>query len=150
MSMTCWLWTVAPSTLVRFEAADFIANQLNRQTGERNYDYLDLYMGTNSVSRWADLTTVYEMIFRRLKEQQLSWRYRFPKLGLVEIDSSDKPDGARTLEIEKAKADLRNINRQAIEDAKEDPVPATVLAYQRVYGTFPTGWPPWQFDNQDD
>jgi len=100
-------------------------------------------MGTNSVSQRADLTPVYQIIFRRLKERLLSWRYRFPKSGLFEIDLAYKPDGARTLEI-------RKINRQAIEDAKEHPVPATILAYQRVYGSFPTGWPPWQFDNQDD
>jgi hypothetical protein len=83
-------------------AAGFIADHLNRQpkAGECCYDYLDFYMGTFAVSQRADLTPVYEMIFRRLKETPFTWRYRFPEVGLVDF-GSDKPDGAKTLRIEK-------------------------------------------------
>ena len=130
-------------------AGGFIAEELNRQTGEANYDYMYFYMGTIWVSQRTDLTPVYEMIFRRLKERLLNWRYRFPELGLVEF-SSDKPDGARSLRIEKMKAELKKIHRETIEDSKEQPVPAIVLAYQNVYGTFPLGWPPWEYDKRGD
>jgi len=111
---------------------------------------MDFYMGTIWVSQRADLTPVYEMIFRRIKERLLSWRYRFPEVGLVEFHSSDKPDGARTLRMDKVKAELRKIHRQGIEDAKQQPVPTTVLAYQCVYGSSPHGWPPWEFDKCED
>jgi hypothetical protein len=132
-------------------AAGFIADQLNRQrkSGQCCYDYLDFYMGTFAVSQRADLTSVYEMIFRRFKERLFTWRYRFPEGGLVDF-ASDKPDGARTLRIEKMKAELKKIHREAIEDAKQQPVPAIVLAYRNMYGSFPHGWPPWEFDRQGD
>jgi hypothetical protein len=64
-------------------AAGFLAEQLNRQTGRSQYDYLDFYMGSFLVSERADLTPVYEMIFRRLKERLFDWRYRFPQLHLI-------------------------------------------------------------------
>jgi hypothetical protein len=48
-------------------AAGFLADQLNRETGERQYDYMDFYMGSFWIFERADLTPVYEMIFRRLK-----------------------------------------------------------------------------------
>jgi len=37
----------------------------------------DFIMGGFWVSERADLTPVYELIFRRLKVQSLDWRYRF-------------------------------------------------------------------------
>src|SRR5215469_5954164 len=49
-------------------AAGFLADQLNRQTGSSQYDYMDFYMGSFWRSQRADLTPVYEMIFHRLKE----------------------------------------------------------------------------------
>ena len=71
-------------------AGGFIADELNRQIGESRYDYLDFYMGTIWLSQRADLTPVYEMIFRRLKERMFDWHYRFAELGLIEFPS-DKP-----------------------------------------------------------
>jgi hypothetical protein len=41
------------------------ADQLNRESGEQRYDCMDSYMGTFLVSERADLTSVYETIFRR-------------------------------------------------------------------------------------
>jgi hypothetical protein len=130
-------------------AADFLAEQLNRQTGESCYDYLDFYMGSFLVSQRADLTPVYEMIFRRLKERLLDWRYSFPKLQLIEFPS-EGPDGARSYELEKMKAELKEAHRQAIEDSKLDPMPEIVLAYRNVYGMLPHGWPPWEFNQRAD
>jgi hypothetical protein len=130
-------------------AAQFLAEQLNCQARESKYDYMDFYMGSVWVSQRADLTPVYEMIFRRLKGQLFDWRYRFPRLQLIEFPC-DKPDGARSDELEKMKAELKKAHRQAIEDSKLEPVPEIVLAYRNVYGMFPHGWPPWEFNQGDD
>jgi hypothetical protein len=48
------------------------------------------------------------------------------------------------------KAELNEACRQAIEDAKLEPVPEIVLAYKNVYGMLPHGWPPWEFNQGDD
>jgi hypothetical protein len=130
-------------------AGGFIADQLNRRrkAGEYCYDYLDFYMGTFTIAQRADLTPVYEMIFRRLKERLFTWRYRFPELGLVDF-GSDKPDGARSLQVEKMQTELKKIHQDAIEDARHDPIPAIVLAYENVYRHFPHGWPPWEFQDR--
>ncbi len=129
----------------------FIADQLNRQrkAGEYCYDYLDFYMGTFTIAQRADLTPVYEMIFRRLKERLFDWRYRFPELGSVDF-GSDKPDGARSLQVEKMKTELKKIHRNAVDDAKHDPIPTIVLAYENVYGHLPHGWPPWKFQDRSE
>jgi hypothetical protein len=69
-------------------------------------------------------------------------------LQLIEF-SSEKPSGARSYQLEKMKAELREA-RQAIEDSKLEPVPEIVLAYRNVYGMLPHGWPPWEFNQCDD
>jgi len=130
-------------------AAGFLADQLNREPGERQYDYMDFYMGSFWVSERADLTPVYEMIFRRLKDDLLDWRYCFPELHLIEFPA-DRPDGRRSYELEKLRADLEQGRREALEDLKLEPVPAIVLAYRHVFGVFPHGWPPWEFNERDD
>lgn len=112
-------------------AAGFIADQLNRQAVEWKYDYMNFYMGTIWISQRADLTPVYEMIFRRLKERRFSWRYRFPKLSLVRFDSAETPDVKESLRMAKLEAELEGGHRQAIEEAKQHPPPATVLAYRQ-------------------
>lgn len=130
-------------------AAQFLAEQLNRQTGKSQYDYMEFYMGSISVRQRADLTPVYEMIFRRLKGQLFEWRYSFPKLQLIEF-ASDTLNGVRNYEFEKMQAELKETHRQAIEDSKLEPVPEIVLAYRNVYGLWPHGWPPWEFNRADD
>jgi hypothetical protein len=130
-------------------AAGFLADQLNRETGERQYDYMDFYMGSFWVSERADLTPVYEMIFRRLKVPSLGWRYRFPELHLIEFPS-ERPNGRRSYELEKMRADLEQAHREAMDDLKLESVPAIVLAYRNIYGVFPHGWPPWEFNERDD
>ncbi|PYU38585.1 MAG: hypothetical protein DMG56_24595 [Acidobacteria bacterium] len=130
-------------------AAGFLADQLNRETGEQQYDYIDFYMGSFWVSERADLTPVYEMIFRRLKVQSLDWRYRFPELHLIEFPS-ERPNGRRSYELEKMRADLEQAHHEAMDDLKLESVPAIVLAYSNIYGVFPHGWPPWEFNERDD
>ncbi|HEY7494981.1 MAG TPA: hypothetical protein VIH59_28250 [Candidatus Tectomicrobia bacterium] len=96
-------------------AGGFIAECINRQTGKREYDYIDFYMGTIWIARRADLTPVYRMIFRRLKARGHDWRY--------------------------ASSELHE-SLKAIEEAHTSPPPPTVQAYQSVYGQFPAGWLP--------
>jgi len=130
-------------------AAGFLAEQLNRETAEREYDYMHFYMGSFWVSERADLTPVYEMIFRRLKDRLLDWRYRLPRMHLIEFPS-DRPDGRRSYELEKMRAELEQAHREAMDDLKHKPVPAIVIAYNNIYGVFPRGWPPWEFNERDD
>lgn len=49
----------------------FIADELNRQTGQTRYGYMDFFMGTSWIMCRTDVTVIYEMIFKRLREQQL-------------------------------------------------------------------------------
>ena len=94
------------------------------------------------------MTPVYEMVFHRLKQRLLDWRYSFPQLQLIEF-ASEKPNGARGYQLEKMKAELKEAHRQAIADSKLEPVPEIVLAYRNVYGMLPHGWPPWEFQRDD-
>src|SRR5207237_6283115 len=80
---------------------------LSRPQRER---YIHFYMGSFWVSERADLTPVYEMIFRRLKDRLLDWRYRLPRLHLIEFPS-DRPDGRTSYDIEKMRAELEQAPR---------------------------------------
>src|SRR6266487_3479420 len=68
-------------------AGGFLADCLNGQSGRQEYDYMDFYMGTIWLSRRADLTPVYRMIFRRLKARGYDWTYHFPRLALIDMRS---------------------------------------------------------------
>jgi hypothetical protein len=127
----------------------------------REGDYLRFYLGTIWISRRADLMAVYAMIFRRLKAMGADWAYHFPELGIVELapadDDADRPDKEysvsqaavteleaqqRRVEVERFRAELREMNARARKDAMDRPPPATVRAYREVYGRDPRGWPP--------
>ena len=101
------------------------------------------------------------MIFRRLKAVGADWVYHFPELGIVELapadDDADKSDKRysvsqsavaeleaqqRRAEVERFRAELREANARAREEAMDRPPPATVRAYRQVYGRDPRGWPP--------
>lgn len=143
-------------------AGAFLDEYLTRdQKGWRDGDYMRFYMGTIWISRRADLTPAYAMIFRRLKAVGAEWMYQFPELGIVELtptdDDTDKPDKPysvsqaavaelekqhRRVEVERFRAQLRDANARAREEAMDRPPPATVRAYRQVYGRGPRGWPP--------
>jgi hypothetical protein len=143
----------------------FLAEIMNRQTGSDHYDYLSLYMGTAWIAQRADLTPVYRMIFRRFRGRRLDWIYHFPRLYAVDlrplkeaIDQEHEPDWLNyspsealakeqeQKEQDKNLAELRESldagYREAVEEALKGPPPATVRAYEAVYGCFPRGWPP--------
>jgi hypothetical protein len=148
-------------------AGGVLADVANRQTGTAQYDYMDFYLGTISVSQRADLTPVYAMIFRRLRRCGLDWIYHFPWLYAVDLRPlkealdqdhqrapewlNDSPSEALAREEEQKKhdrelAELRESldagYREAVEEALGAPPPSTVRAYQAMYGHFPRGWPP--------
>jgi hypothetical protein len=143
----------------------FLAEILNRQTSAEHYDYLEVYMGTIWVAQRADLTPVYQMIFRRFQGRRLDWIYHFPKLYAVDLrplkealDEKHDPEWlnyspsealakeAEAKEQDKNLAELRETleegYRESIEEALKDPPPTTVRAYKTIYGCFPRGWPP--------
>ncbi|MBI2478340.1 MAG: hypothetical protein HYV60_06775, partial [Planctomycetia bacterium] len=113
----------------------------------------------------ADVTVVYEMIFKRLRDRQLDWVYHFPRLNLIDLQPlreslkpNDEPDWTdyspesalarereeqdRQQRLAEMKHKMDEDHARALEDARSDPPPWTVIAYQRVYGRFPRGWPP--------
>jgi hypothetical protein len=53
-------------------------------------------METIWISRRADLTPVYELMFRRLRLAGAEWVYHFPQLYLTELAPSQDDDGPAT------------------------------------------------------
>jgi hypothetical protein len=146
-------------------AGGVLADVANGQTGTTQYDYMHFYLGTSWVSQRADLTPVYEMIFRRLRRRGLDWIYHFPRLYAVDfrplkqaLDQQRAPEwlnyapsealareeeqNQRDRELAELRESLDAGYRQAVEEALGAPPPATVRAYQAVFGQFPRGWPP--------
>jgi hypothetical protein len=144
----------------------FIADRLNAELGHDDYDYMDFYMGTIWISERADLTPVYEMVFRRLRRAGCDWHYSFPRLGLVDMrplrDAAKMDRGAAEWagyspsrsfaeaqhreeedgQIEKLQRELDDVYRREVEAARKQPPPPTVQAYRAVFGHDPHGWPP--------
>lgn len=144
---------------------EILANLLNQQIGTQEYDYIHFYLGTVWVSDRADFTPIYRMIFRRLHQRGFDWVYHFPRLYAIDmrplkkqLDEQKKPewqeydpskalaeeeeDRQRNEELAKLRESLDEGHREAVEQAMEEPPPATVQAYYDVYGDFPEGWPP--------
>jgi hypothetical protein len=48
----------------------------------------------------------------------------------------------RRAEVQRLRAELKEANAQAREEAMDREPPATVRAYRQVYGHDPLGWPP--------
>jgi hypothetical protein len=101
------------------------------------------------------------MIFRRLKALGGDWVYHFPELGIVDLgpkdDDTDRPRKEYSVsqaaiaeleaqqsraEVERFRAELRDANARARDEAMDRPPPAVVRAYREVYGRDPDGWPP--------
>lgn len=146
-------------------AGELLADVANRQARTSRYDYMHFYLGTSWVSRRADFTPVYRMIFRRLRSRRLDWIYHFPRVDAIDfrplkeaLDRKDEPDWlnyspsealAREEEQKKHDQELAELResldedyREAIAEALNAPPPATVRAYEVVYGHLPRGWPP--------
>jgi hypothetical protein len=142
-------------------ASAFLDEHLTREEdGWHRDDYMRFYLGTIWISRRADLTPVYAMIFRRLRALGADWVYHFPRIFLTELPAREPADDASTAysvskaavaeleaqkrraEIEQMRARLDAANAEAWEEALDRQPPATVRAYRQVYGRDPRGWPP--------
>jgi hypothetical protein len=146
-------------------AGSVLADVANRQIGTTQYDYMSFYLGTSWVCQRADFTPIYELIFRRLRRRGLDWIYHFPRLYAVDfralketLDQEREPEWlnyspsqalAREEEQTKHDRELAELRgsldagyREAVEEARSAPPPATVRAFQAVYGHLPRGWPP--------
>jgi len=121
-------------------------------------DYMRFYMGTWWLSRRADLSPVYQLIFRRLKSLGADWRYSFPRLHLIDFGLPEEDSGtgydpsaalAKEAERKNRAEELRQTRRKmdrdtlaAKREARRSEPPTTVRAYQEIYRKFPVGWPP--------
>jgi len=144
-------------------AAGFLVEYLTGPNDDLwNMDYCRIYLGTIWISDRADLTPVYEMILRRLKSLGADWEYHFPQLGLVDLSplrealeqpkpeeyspsegiGKEQAERERQAELERFRTELAEGATKARHDAMDGPPPATVRAYQAVYGRDPKGWPP--------
>ena len=122
-------------------------------------------MGARGGSDHADLTPVYEWIFRRLYALDCDWRYHFSELQAVrfdqkepeadvpadydpaqaiqdELDASQDASDAAPDEADALRESLRELNEKAKALARRNPPPQVVQAYANVYGAWPDGWPP--------
>ena len=144
-------------------------NDSQEDLGHRG-DYIEFYMGTTLVRHRADLTPVYELIFRRMRHIGLSWRYAHPRLYAIDLSSlsdlvgDDAPEALRydptesfwherqlaerQTELAEFQQNLAEAYRASVQDACHGPPPATVRAFQRVYGQNPDVWPP-QVEDQE-
>jgi hypothetical protein len=145
-------------------AAGFIAdfrhyrNCSQEGFGKRG-DYIEFYMGATMVRHRADLTPVYELIFQRMRHIGLNWWYAHPRLYAIDLSSlshladDDTPEAIRynptesfwrerqlperQTELAEFRQSLDEAYRTSIHDAYDGPPPATVCAYQLVYGCNP-------------
>ena len=143
-------------------AGAFLDEHLNRDEEHRwrEGDYMRFYMGTIWISRRADLTHVYAMIFRRLRALGAEWEYHYPELYLAELAPQDpsaeqsaiysvSESAAAEVKAQKRRAEtarmrarIEDLNTEAREEALDREPPATLRAYRQVYGRDPRGWPP--------
>jgi len=130
----------------------------DRRNSFREGDDMRFYMGSAWIGDRADLAPVYRLIFRRLRTLGSDWRYTFPELYLVEFSKPADSSGAgysvskgardtleaqrRARELDEWRKQLAGIHAQERDDAMDRLPPATVRAYQDVFGRNPRGWPP--------
>ncbi len=152
-------------------SARFIADFRDRNESWKDQDirggsYMDFYMGTALISHRTDLSPIYRLIFRRLHRLGIDWRYKHPRLSLVDLSGltgqleeqegtpevyqydptesywRDKEHAKRKKEIAEMQEELDDAYRESVEQARTSPPPRTVRAYQQIYGHWPVGWPP--------
>lgn len=128
--------------------------------------YCEFYMGTSLIAGRTDLGSIYRLIFKRLQALDCAWQYSFPKLGVVRFARQENagkagaaewegydPSAAiareeeehrKEAEFRRLQQELERIHAESLEAAKRLPPPDTVLAYEQVFGHWPSGWPPWE------
>ncbi len=124
-----------------------------------SFDYMDFYMGGIFTKERADLTPVYEFIFKKLKAKHLDWEYSFPRIGLVSFNTKkvekddienynpsealkkQSEDEPQQKEVDKLQQQFDNIYNSEYEEARYKKPSQEVVAYYNVYGHYPNGHP---------
>jgi hypothetical protein len=142
--------------------SDFYESLPAPEDADRRYaggcGYMDFYMGTCWLGKRADLTPIYQFIFRRLKALGANWSYVFPRLHLIDFGPREEEPSmsydpsaaiqkeaeriAKVAEVTAMRLKLDREVQSAKRKARIQAPPATVTSYQAVYGKFPIGWPP--------
>ncbi len=136
--------------------ADFIEQQY---PDAPSFTYMSFYCADLFIERRADVTPVYELIFKRLAEQEFDWIYSFPRTYAISFDSAiTEPDAdpaiydpakaqadelkrkQRQEETSRLQKELDRAAEEAAENARYQAPPMIVQAYRNVYGHFPQGW----------
>ena len=123
------------------------------------FDYMDFYCADVFIERRADVIPVYELIFRRIKEQGCDWIYSFPRLHLISFDhlkeetptdpaaydpnkalAEDAGRQQRKEESRKLQEDFDRAAEEAMDEARYSGPPMIIRAYQAVFRQFPKGW----------
>jgi hypothetical protein len=130
----------------------------------RSLDYGDsmrFYMGLAlHPPERCDYSTVYQLVFRRLKQAGLDWLYAFPELNVIRFAPSDIPSPephaydpsaafardqeqtAKDAEFARLQEELAAATEAERARARTAPPPDIVLAYHAIYARWPEGWPP--------
>ncbi len=139
----------------------FIADVINKLqlVANTSFDYLDFYMGGMFRDDRADLTPVYEFIFKKLKAKHLDWEYSFPRMGLISFHNNDNekddienynPEEAlkkqmereqQQNEIDKLQQQFDDIHNSEYEEARYKKPSQEVMAYYKIYSHYPKGHP---------
>ncbi len=141
-------------------SARFIAEFINQHHAvEKEYDYMDFYMGFWREEAKANCLPVFKHIFETLHEHGCDWIYSFPSMHLISFDKGDdRPDDPATYDpaksmeaelekenrqadVEKFQAELDDIRETEMEKARYSPPPPVVEAYREVFGRLPEGFP---------
>jgi len=123
----------------------------------RSFDYMDFYMGSFIAEQRTNLVPVYEFIFKKLKAKKIDWEYSFPRIGLIDFNTSNDEntdmkdyDPASSLkkelenekkEVKKWQEHLDDCYNEEFEKARYSKPAQVVTAYYSVYGHWPNGHP---------
>jgi len=137
----------------------------NKNPGPPHYSYMDFYMGASALTDRADLTTVYQLLFHRLKAAQYDWIYEHTALGIVSFAKPPDPslenykpseaiaqqqeEKAKAAKLEKLQAKLAKIARQEKLAARKSPTSQIIQAYQNIFQKLPSGWPPDPYQSKE-
>ncbi|MEP6512793.1 MAG: hypothetical protein ABJA79_02910 [Parafilimonas sp.] len=90
---------------------------------------MDFYMGNVFTKQRADLTPVYEFIFKKLKAKDLNWEYSFPRMGFVSFNREEDDDADEIQNYNPAEA----LQRQMKEQQKQDEINKLQQDFDKTY-----------------
>lgn len=139
----------------------FIADVINKLqlVPGRTFDYMDFYMGNVWTKDRTNLRAIYEFIFTRLKEKGLDWEFSFPRMGIVNFNTSNDTEPApenynpatalqqhleqqqKQEEANKLQQELDEVYNKEFDKARYEKPSQEVMAYYNIYGHWPEGHP---------